>query len=113
MSNPPGKPLNYAPKQKRDQPAPEQPSPVKDDADGYLRRLASSSEREGPHQRLPRVVPLLSVTGLPPVEESACAEKVFRPGATIIDGLRVPPSLVAERLRPSSPPIQWFLGGRH
>jgi hypothetical protein len=100
MSTPSGKPLNYAPKEKREQPAPERPPPVKNDVDEYLRRLASSSEREGPHQRLPRAVPLLPVTGLPPVEEAACAENVSRPGETFIDGLRVPPSLVAEGLRP-------------
>jgi hypothetical protein len=100
MSTPSEKPLNYAPKQKREQPVPERPPPVKDDVDEYLRRLASSSAREGPHQRLPRAVPLPPVTGLPPVEEAAFAEKVPRPGETFIDGLRVPPSLVAERLRP-------------
>ena len=102
MSTPSGKPLNYAPKEARAQPATDA-SPVKNDVDEYLRRLASSSEREGAHKRLPRAVPLLPVTGLSPVEETACAEEVPRLGETSIDGLRVPPSLVAERLRPPAP----------
>jgi hypothetical protein len=102
MSTPSGKPLNYAPKEARAQPATDA-SPVKNDVDEYLRRLASSSEREGAHKRLPRAVPLLPVTGLSPVKETACAEEVPRSGETFIDGLRVPPSLVAERLRPPAP----------
>jgi hypothetical protein len=102
MSTPSGKSLNYAPKEARAQPATDA-SPVKNDVDEYLRRLASSSEREGAHKRLPRAVPLLPVTGLSPVEETACAEEGPRSGETFIDGLRVPPSLVAERLRPPAP----------
>jgi hypothetical protein len=103
MSTPSGKPFNYAPKEGREQPATEPPPPVENHVDECLRRLASSSEREGAHQRLPRAVPLLPVTGLPPVEETACAEKAPRAGETFINGLRLPPSLVAERLRPPPP----------
>jgi len=105
MSTPSGKPFDYAPKGEREQPATEPPPRVKNDVDGYLRRLAASSgEREGPHQRLPRAVPLLPVRGLPPVEETTCAEKAPRPGETFINGLRAPPSLVTERrLRPPPP----------
>ena len=89
MSTPSEKPLNYAPKGKREQPVPERPPPVKDDVDEYLRRLASSSEREGPHQRRPRAVRLPPLTGLPPVEEAAFAEKVARPGETFDRGALV------------------------
>jgi hypothetical protein len=107
MSTPSGKPIQplgefsaYAPKGGREQPAAELP-PVANDVDAYLRRLASSSEREGADHRLPRAVQLSPVTGLPPVEETAGAEKVARTGETFINGLLVPSSL--ERLRPPPP----------
>jgi hypothetical protein len=75
---------------------------VENDVDRYLSQLASSSERVGADKRLPRAMPLPPVTGLPPVEENAFAETVPRADETFIDGLRVPPSLVAER--PLPPP---------
>jgi hypothetical protein len=109
MSVPSGNPIQpldefsaYAPKEKREQPATAL-TPVENDFDEYVPRHASS--REGTDKRLPRAVPLPPVTGLPPVAENACAEKIPRARETFIDGLRVPPSLVAERLRPS-PPMQ-------
>jgi hypothetical protein len=102
MSTPSGKPLNYAPKMGRERHAPEQPLPVENDVDGYLRRLAISSEREGDNKRLPRAAPLSPVKGLPPVEENTRVEKYPRTGETLIDGLRVPSSLMAE-LPPPSP----------
>jgi hypothetical protein len=78
----------------------EPPPAVENDVDD-LSQLASSSKREWADKRLPRAVPLPPVTGLPPVEENTCAEKVPRAGETFINGLRVPPSLVAERPLPS------------
>jgi hypothetical protein len=81
----------------------EPPPPVANDVDEYLSQLASSSKREWADKRLPRAVPLSPVTGLPPVEENAFAEKAPRAGEAFINGLRVPPSLVAERqLHPPS-----------
>ena len=84
MNTPSGKPLNHAPNDEGKQPAAEPPSPLKGDVDEYHRRLTSSSGREGGHNRLPRAVPLRPVTGLPPAEESACAERAARPGKTLI-----------------------------
>jgi hypothetical protein len=78
------------------------PPAVENDVDEYLSQLASSSARQGVDKRLPRAVTLPAVTGLPPVEKNACAEKVSRVGETFINGLRVPPSLVAKR--PPPPP---------
>ena len=106
MSTPSGKPLNYAPKEEREQPAKDPPAPpVENNVDEYLRRLSSSSGREEAHKRLPRAEPLRPVTGLPPVEESACAEKAPRSDGTFIDGVRVP-SFMVERLRPPPPMLQ-------
>jgi hypothetical protein len=96
---PSGKPIQlldefsaYAPKEKREQPT--ALSPVEN---------ASSSEPAGADQRLPRAVQLAPVAGLPPVEETASAEKVPPRGEAFINGLRVPPSLVPEHLRPPAP----------
>jgi hypothetical protein len=108
MSVPSGKPIQpsaefsaYAPKEQRKQP--ELPPPVANDADASLRRLASSSEREGADQRLPRAVQLPPVTGLPPVEGTARAGKIPHRGEAFINGLRVPPALMPERPRPPPP----------
>jgi len=108
MSVPSGKPIQpsaefsaYAPKERREQP--ELPPPVANDADASLRRLASSSEREGADQRLPRAVQLPPVTGLPPVAGTARAGKIPHRGEQFINGLRVPPALMPERPRPPPP----------
>jgi hypothetical protein len=73
--------------------------------DEYLRRLASSSQREGAGQRLPRAVQLPPVHGLSQVAGTASPEKVPRAGETFINGFRVPPSLEPERLR-TPPPMR-------
>ena len=74
----------------------ESPPPVESDVDEYLRRLALSGERGVKPQRLPRAAQLLPVTGLPPVREARADE-------ALINGFRVPPSLVPEHPRAPAP----------
>jgi hypothetical protein len=78
------------------------PAPDQSAADVDLARLESSLQwlqRESSVGRLPRAVPLPPVSGLRPVaSESARAR-----GEQFINGVRVPPSLAPERLRPPPP----------
>jgi hypothetical protein len=91
------------PQRAAERPQSTEPLPaLENDVDRYLSQLASSSGREEADKRLPRATRLPPVTGLSPVEENAFAEKVPRADETFINGLRVPPSLVAER--PLPPP---------
>jgi hypothetical protein len=72
-------------------------------ADPDLARLASSLQwlqREGAVGRLPRAVPLPPVSGLRPVSPDGPRPR----GEQFINGIRVPPSLAPERLRP--PPMR-------
>ena len=72
----------------------------------YLRRLASSSQREGVAGRLPRAVQLPPVQGLASLAVTSSAERVPRSGESFINGFRVPPSLEPEFLRRPAPPIR-------
>ena len=75
-------------------PAAERPAATAAAADPDLARLESSLQwlqREGSAGRLPRAVQLPPVSGLRPV------------GEQFINGVRVPPSLAPERLRPPPP----------
>jgi hypothetical protein len=75
-------------------PAVEKPVATAAPADPDLARLESSLQwlqREGSAARLPRAVQLPPVSGLRPV------------GEQFINGIRVPPSLAPERLRPPPP----------
>ena len=69
--------------------------------DPDMARLESSVQwlqREGSVGRLPRAVQLPPVSGLRPVPEGARSR-----GEQFINGVRVPPSLAPERLRPPPP----------
>jgi hypothetical protein len=80
----------------------EKPAPDQSAADVDLARLESSLQwlqQEGSVGRLPRAVQLPPVSGLRPVApESARARS-----EQFINGVRVPPSLAPERLRPPPP----------
>jgi hypothetical protein len=81
-------------------PLAERPVPEKAAADVDLARLESSLQwlqREGGVGHLPRAVPLPPVSGLRPVEGARARSEQF------INGVRVPPSLAPERLRPPPP----------
>jgi hypothetical protein len=72
-------------------------------ADADLARLESSLrwlQREGAVGRLPRAVQLSPVPGLPPLDPQASRPRAEQ----FINGVRVPPSLASERLRPPPPP---------
>jgi hypothetical protein len=81
-------------------PLPEKPVPDRTGADVDLARLESSLQwlqREGGVGHLPRAVQLPPVSGLRPVEAARARAEQF------INGVRVPPSLAPERLRPPPP----------
>jgi TPR repeat protein len=83
------------------QPA-EMPAAAASAVDPDLARLESSLQwlqREGAVGRLPRAAPLPPVTGLRPVGPDGARPR----GEQFINGVRVPPSLAPERLRP--PPL--------
>jgi hypothetical protein len=78
----------------------ERPVPEQAAADVDLARLESSLQwlqREGGVGHLPRAVQLPPVSGLRPVEGARARSEQF------INGVRVPPSLAPERLRPPPP----------
>jgi hypothetical protein len=84
--------------------APPAEKPAADPAAGDpdLARLESSLQwlqREGAASRLPRAVQLPPVSGLRPVNPDAPRAR----GEQFINGIRVPPSLAPERLRPPPP----------
>ena len=71
-------------------------------ADADLARLESSLrwlQREGAVGQLPRAVQLSPVPGLPPLDPQAPRPRAEQ----FINGVRVPPSLASERLRPPPP----------
>jgi hypothetical protein len=81
-------------------PLAERPVPEQAAADVDLARLESSLQwlqREGGVGHLPRAVQLPPVSGLRPVEGARARSEQF------INGVRVPPSLAPERLRPPPP----------
>jgi hypothetical protein len=83
------------------QPA-ERPAADANAVDPDLARLESSLhwlQREGAAGRLPRAVPLPPVSGLRPVNPDGPRPR----GEQFINGIRVPPSLAPERLRPPPP----------
>jgi hypothetical protein len=95
---------NQAPSRPRPDPSADQvaekPAAAADDAD--LARLESSLQwlqREGAVDRLPRAVQLPPVSGLRPVGPDGPRAR----GEQFINGVRVPPSLAPERLRPPPP----------
>jgi hypothetical protein len=85
-------------------PAPSAEKPAADPvaADPDLARLESSLQwlqREGAVGRLPRAAPLPPVSGLRPVSPDGPRPR----GEQFINGVRVPPSLAPERVRPPPP----------
>ena len=84
----------------------ESPSAYETEVDAELQRLASSSrrlQREGAVVRLPRAVPLRPVSGLRPVAAEAPRPRRDQ----FINGIRVPPSLAADRLSPPAEMREW------
>ena len=84
----------------------ESPSAYETEVDAELQRLASSSrrlQREGAVVRLPRAVPLRPVSGLRPVAAEAPRPRRDQ----FINGIRVPPSLAADRLSPPAEMWEW------
>src|SRR6267154_86065 len=94
MSSPSGKPFDpfdlspYAPKRARERSSLERPPVDSDGSDGDDNAQHGGEESAAP---LPRAVQLPPVSGLRPV------------GEQFINGVRVPPSLAPERLRPPPP----------
>jgi hypothetical protein len=79
-----------------------QPAAAASPVDPDLARLESSLQwlqREGSVGRLPRAAPLPPVSGLRPVGPDGPRPR----GEQFINGVRVPPSLAPERLRPPPP----------
>jgi hypothetical protein len=82
--------------------APSRPAADASAVDPDLARFESSLhwlQREGAVGRLPRAVPLPPVSGLRPVSPDGPRPR----GEQFINGIRVPPSLAPERLRPPPP----------
>jgi hypothetical protein len=84
----------------------ESPSAYETEVDAELQRLASSSkrlQREDAVVRLPRAAPLRPVSGLRPVAVEAPRSRRDQ----FINGIRVPPSLAADRLNPPAEMWEW------
>jgi hypothetical protein len=99
-----GEPARPRPDAAAAQPAEKPTAPAADASavDPDLARLESSLQwlqREGAGGRLPRAVPLPPVSGIRPVSPDGPRPR----GEQFINGVRVPPSLAPERLRPPPP----------
>jgi len=97
----PGAPTQSRPDAAAAQPA-EKPAAAASAVDPDLARLESSLQwlqREGAVGRLPRAAPMPPVSGLRPVSPDGPRPR----GEQFINGVRVPPSLAPERLRPPPP----------